>query len=213
MIIGIVCVDEKNWGIGCDGKMLFDLKEDLNFFKQKTEANIVVMGHKTFNSLPDKARPLPDRVNIVLCSKGNGKDLPLDVIEYNDIQKLKHDVEVLGSYQDVFICGGSKIYEEFLPLMDRVYVTKVDAEIKTHADTFFPNLDSEEPFTRIVDSEKYGYEIIQSYYFKRNVKESKKARGWEVDRDKSYKISEFTCYDLVYNNIEQFKFKKVKSEE
>lgn len=191
MIIGIVCVDEKNWGIGWDGKMLFDLKEDLDFFRQKTVGNIVVMGHKTFNSLPDKVRPLPDRVNIVLCSKGSGKDLPLGVIEYNDIQKLKHDVEVLGSYQDVFICGGSKIYTEFLPYMDYVYVTKVatNSDDGTQADTFFPNLDT-------IGS-------VQSFYlnepftcsFRKQSKALQPVRHWAADIHKPYKIVEFCCYE------------------
>lgn len=68
----IVAVD-LNWGIGCDGKLLQHIPEDMKFFKEKTIGNVVVMGRETFESLPGK-NPLKDRVNIVLSRDRSFKD-------------------------------------------------------------------------------------------------------------------------------------------
>lgn len=132
-IIGIVAVDN-NWGIGYKNDLLFHIKEDMQFFKQKTTGHMVCMGHNTFKSLPGM-KPLTNRHNVILCSSGT---------EYLDCTCI-HTFEELISYiqaqtDDVYIIGGSSIYEQFLPYYDKIYVTKVFAD-KT-ADAFFPNLDT-----------------------------------------------------------------------
>ena len=71
MISAIVAVDE-NWGIGFNGQLLEHIPEDMKFFKKITTGNVVIMGRKTWESLPIK--PLPDRLNLVVTSKGRGVD-------------------------------------------------------------------------------------------------------------------------------------------
>lgn len=128
----IVCVDE-NYNIGCNNSLLFNLKKDLEFFKQITLNKVVIMGRKTFQSLPN-SKPLPNRINIVMTSKTNidgcicVKDLPtlLDTLKQFD-------------NTEIFVIGGQQIYNLLLPYSNKAYVTKVFAS-KT-GDTTFPNLD------------------------------------------------------------------------
>ena len=150
MISAIVAVDN-NWGIGFNGKLLEHIPEDLKMFKQLTIGHTVIMGRKTWNSLP-KA-PLPKRGNIVISSAEplimakNTLRLPLeDVIEFLEYTK-----------DEVFIIGGGTIYKELLPLCDKVYVTKI---FKDHPniDTYFPNLDQMEDEWKLDNSEE-----IQNY--------------------------------------------------
>lgn len=131
---------DRHWGIGCRNRLLFHIKQDMDDFRNKTLHNIVVMGRRTFESLPG-SRPLPDRINIVLsrereiCSRygAGGSELIFmgsreEVLEYAE-----------NAQQAVFIIGGGEIYREFLNEASEAYITKVDAV--READTFFPNLD------------------------------------------------------------------------
>jgi len=142
----IVAVDEK-WGIGREGELLFSIPEDMRFFKSVTEGKVVVMGRRTFESLPG-GKPLKNRVNIVLTSgmtPTGGKTTPLQaryeerVIVCNSLDQL---FEAVGEYDpdDVFVIGGQNLYEQLLGQCSRVFVTKVGREKK--ADRWFPDLDS-----------------------------------------------------------------------
>ena len=149
MIKGIVAVD-RNWAIGKVnketgiGQLLFNIPEDLKYFKEKTNHNIVVMGYSTYLSLPKK--PLPNRVNVVLWDKAQ---LPVETkdgaIFFNNFEALLSFVKILSKEYDVFICGGASVYRLFLPYYDEVLVTKVDAEDK-EATAFFPCLDESESY-------------------------------------------------------------------
>ena len=132
MIYAIVAADKNN-GIGFNGDLLEHIPEDLKYFKQLTTGNTVIMGRKTWDSLPNK--PLPNRTNIVITNntnmEGQAEFMDLtDVILYF----------IYNKNDDIFIIGGGKIYEELLPMCNRVYVTKI---FKDHdqVDTYFPNLD------------------------------------------------------------------------
>lgn len=133
MISAIVAVDN-NWGIGYNGDLLEHIPEDLKYFKEVTADHIVVMGSKTWDSLPKK--PLPDRTNIIISNKGN-------LLLENGAIRLSLDDLLLGIADfedDVFVIGGGSIYNQLLPFCSRVYVTKI---LKDHenVDTYFPNLD------------------------------------------------------------------------
>lgn len=139
MIAAIVAVDE-NWGIGYKGELLAHIPEDLKHFKVLTEGNTVVMGRKTWDSLPNK--PLPKRFNMVI-TRGpehhfyQGEHctpswfIPLD----KAFMTMLHD-----DIDDYFIIGGGEIYKALLPICDIVYVTKI-AKKYEDVDTYFPNLD------------------------------------------------------------------------
>jgi len=129
----IVAVDE-NWAIGCEGKLLFDIPEDMAFFRRATQGKVVVMGRCTLESLPG-GRPLKGRTNIVL-SRDKGA-LPEGVTGCTDVQQV---LEAVRAYppEDVFVIGGQEVYTLLLEHCSRVYVTKVTA--KARADRYFPNL-------------------------------------------------------------------------
>lgn len=140
MISAIVAVDE-NWGIGYNGDLLEHIPEDLKYFKQLTSKNTIVMGRKTWDSLPKK--PLPNRFNIVITSQERHFEEMTAFIPFSEaVSRLKHS----SKEDDWFIIGGGQIYKELLPYCDRVYVTKI---FKNHnqVDTYFPNLDESEEWT------------------------------------------------------------------
>ena len=150
MISAIVAVDN-DWGIGFNGDLLVHIPDDLEMFKQLTLGHTVIMGRKTWNSLP-KA-PLPQRSNIIISS---GEPL---IMDKNTLRlPLEAVIEFLEYTKDeVFIIGGGTIYKELLPLCDKVYVTKI---FKDHPniDTYFPNLDQMKDEWKLGNSEE-----IQNY--------------------------------------------------
>lgn len=137
----IVCCDQ-NWGIGNKGELLYHYKEDMMFFKNKTYWDVVVMGRKTFLSLPNQ-KPLKDRYNIILT-----KDESFNITNTITIHSLPELFEFLDnmlketSYtnQDIWIIGGEQIYKQLLPYCDYAYVTMVK-DTSEECDSFFPNLD------------------------------------------------------------------------
>ncbi|MDA3797636.1 MAG: dihydrofolate reductase [Kiritimatiellae bacterium] len=157
----IVAVD-LNWGIGCEGKLLQFIPEDMKFFKEKTIGNVVVMGRETFDSLPGK-NPLKERVNIVLTRNESFKDDRL-VICHSVEETLKE----LEKYDNdkIFIIGGETIYKQFLPYCDELYVTKV--QNKKKADKFFPNIDIMNEWKQVEESEEKEYNNIK-YVFSRYI--------------------------------------------
>lgn len=161
----IVAVDD-NWGIGKNNSLLFRLPQDLAHFKQITTGNIVVMGSNTLKSLP-KARPLPDRINIVLWPDGEDVDGAIVV------RSLEELFEKLGKFQtdNIFIIGGAMLYKTMLPYCEKAYVTKVFAN--GEATLHFENLDINPDWT--IDSredtvEDNGYTIQYYIYINNNIK-------------------------------------------
>lgn len=128
----IVAVDQ-NWGIGCEGDLLFHLKADLQRFRALTLGHTVIMGRKTLLSLPG-SRPLPKRRNIVLS-----RDMTF-APEGVDMARSAEEA-AKAAEADAFCIGGGSVYRQMLPWCDRVYVTKVYADAP--ADTFFPDLDAD----------------------------------------------------------------------
>lgn len=139
MIIGICCVD-KNWGLGKANSLLFNLKKDMQFFKQTTADSIVVCGLNTLLSFPG-SKPLKGRSTIVICPEGYDRDDCFCVHSFEDLIKL---ITELSKTQNVFIIGGGMLYQSMLPYYDEVFVTKVDAD--GDAEVFFPNLDLQPSF-------------------------------------------------------------------
>jgi len=143
----IVAVD-KNWGIGREKKLLVHLPGDLRYFKEKTLGKIVVMGRETLETLPGK-RPLPARRNIVLTRDTHYKgECPLCHSTEELMELIKGE-----KGEDLFIIGGEKVYREFLPYCDTCYVTKIEASYE--ADKFFPNLDEDDDFSQVWESENF----------------------------------------------------------
>lgn len=150
MITAIAAVSG-NWGIGKDGGLLFQIPEDMKFFRMTTMNHNVVMGRKTLESFPN-GKPLKNRTNIVLS--GNPDFAPEDVVLCRSIEEA---LGVMNQHDDEdFIIGGGEIYKAFLPYCSKALITKVDAV--PEADTFFPNLDEDDEWVLAERSEEYDYE-------------------------------------------------------
>lgn len=139
MVAAIVCVD-KNWGIGRQGNLLTNIPEDMRRFKEMTTNNVVIMGRKTYDSLPVK--PLPNRINVIVTSKVDNLHINEDGTIFVTMEFIKMFLNTLSddSPIDYYIIGGGQIYNELLPYCTTSYVTKVNHEYE-NVDTYFPNLD------------------------------------------------------------------------
>lgn len=157
MIAAIVAVDS-NFGIGFNGELLERIPDDLKRFKQLTDDTTVIMGRKTWDSLPKK--PLPNRFNIIVTSQ-ECEDNDID-IKHSTMEEVKSFLELdLGI--PVFIIGGGMIYRELLPYCQEVYLTRI---LKSHdnVDTYFPNLDEMDEWEQDECSETYDYNGINYQY-------------------------------------------------
>lgn len=155
----IILAVDKNWGIGKDGQLLVSIPEDLQRFQRITKGHIVVMGRKTFDSLPNGA--LPDRQNVVITSHGD--DLPDGVFSYPSVEAFIADLNqfilnnfTLGWFPNVYVIGGASIVEQLMPYCQSALITKFDGDFE--ADTHILNLDEAEDWTHsIVSGEmKFG---------------------------------------------------------
>lgn len=147
----IVAVD-KNWAIGCAGRLLTYIPDDLKYFKNMTSSKVVIMGRKTYESLPKGSRPLPNRHNIVITTSSNFEEEGVKV--FNNLDKVIEYLKTFNS-EDVFIIGGESIYRQFLPYINECYVTKIDYQFQ--ADTYYPNLDNMNDWELFETSDEQTY--------------------------------------------------------
>ena len=163
MISAIVAVDN-SWGIGFNGDLLEHIPEDLKYFKELTsgEYKAVVMGRKTWDSLPKK--PLPNRKNIIITTQTN---YDFQDEHFWGLGQAKLVMKQQKGWE-FFVIGGGQIYEKLLPYCDRVYVTKI---FKDHdqVDTYFPNLDESDEWAPAMQSALHTYKDF-TYQF------------WQYDR-------------------------------
>lgn len=141
MIACIVAADN-NWGIGSNNDLLAHIPEDMKMFKEITTGGSIVVGRKTYDSLPKK--PLPNRTNIIITSEAKEKpelkksNTIIANMEY--IKTWLSNDEVIRDNNGIYIIGGGMIYKELLPFCERVYITKIH-QTYDNADTYFPNID------------------------------------------------------------------------
>lgn len=134
-MITLIAAVAQNNAIGNENKLLYWLPNDLKRFKALTTGNTIIMGRKTFDSLPKGA--LPNRRNIVLSRQ---KDLVIENAEvFNSLDEaLAH----CGKQEEIFIIGGASVYEESIKQADRLCITHIEDTPK-NADAFFPEISSE----------------------------------------------------------------------
>jgi dihydrofolate reductase len=135
--ITIIVAADLNNAIGANGKLPWHLPQDLKFFKNTTWAMPVIMGRKTFESL---GKPLPGRTNIVITQNTSWHQEGVWVA--NSIENAIEQAQTLQT-NEIFIIGGGTIYASSLPLVNRVYLTRVYTKIDD-ADTWFPPLPENE---------------------------------------------------------------------
>jgi len=156
MLIMIAAIGKNN-ELGKDNGLIWSFSKDMKFFREKTKNSVIVMGRKTFNSLP---RILPNRKHVVL-SKGKefNKELDEDVVVMEDKEQLIQYCKELSQSKDVFVIGGASIYAMFLPIADRMYLTQIEAEEK-NADVYFPEICESEWDKSVLESaEESGVEF------------------------------------------------------
>ena len=140
MIISILNCD-KNYGIGKKNGLLFNLPLDMKFFRETTKGHTVCLGENTLLSFPNQ-KPLPNRKHIVLShASDHNYENVVNVHSFEEFLKIIKENSI---NDDVYIIGGASIYRQTLPYVDKVLLTKVNAD--GGAEVFFPNLDEEPNF-------------------------------------------------------------------
>ena len=141
----IACISE-NYGLGLENQLLWHFKEDMAFFKETTTGSSIIMGRKTFESLP---KALPRRKNIVITKREDYKAEGATVV--HSISEALNEVES----DTAFIIGGGDIYRQFLPKAQKLYLTEIEAECPD-ADAYFPAFNTAD----------YKKELLASYHDK-----------------------------------------------
>lgn len=134
MKISLIVAASTNNIIGMKGGLPWHLSEDLKRFKSLTMGKPIIMGRVTHESI---GRPLPGRTNIVLTANRNYMAPGCEVA-----MRLDQALALAGEAEEVMVIGGAYVYEAFLPMADRIYLTRVRANID--GDAYFPTLDPEE---------------------------------------------------------------------
>lgn len=150
----VVATDEQN-AVGSNGSLLCYLPNDLKHFKQLTAGHIIVMGRKTFDSLPKGA--LPNRTNIVLTK--NKSAIFKDCIVFNSIDELWQNC---NENEELFFIGGGQIYKEIIDITDNIYLTRIHHSFED-ADTFFPQLQHNEWL--LIEKEDYKADEKHPYNY------------------------------------------------
>ncbi len=132
-MLSLIVARDRNGAIGKDGDIPWRAPEDLRFFKRETMGGAVIMGRKTWESLP--FRPLPERLNLVVSSR---TDLGADTFTRPNMA-VQYAYEL--GYRRVYGIGGEGIFKAFLPDADRLLITEVELEVEG-ADAFMPAFDA-----------------------------------------------------------------------
>ena len=133
-MISLIVAASTNNVIGAQGELPWHLSGDLKRFKAITMGKPIVMGRLTYESI---GRSLPGRQNIVITRQVDYAAEGCDVV-----QSVDAAIEAAGNAEEIMIIGGNRIYQEFLPRADRIYLTRVQAEVE--GDTFLPELPQDE---------------------------------------------------------------------
>ncbi|MDR0380607.1 MAG: dihydrofolate reductase [Oscillospiraceae bacterium] len=152
-----VAAVDRRWGIGRNGGLLRPLPPDLRRFKALTFGHTVVMGRRTFQSLPG-GRGLPGRRNLVLTRT---PERPLPGAEAVSLPELLALRAPEGG--EIFVIGGQSVYELLLPHCRAAHITKIEADLGP-ADVFFPNLDSAPDWRLVSRTETERYEDTDFFY-------------------------------------------------
>ena len=135
-MISIIVAKAQNNIIGGNNKLLWHISDDLKRFKEITSGNTIIMGRKTFESLPGV---LPNRKHIILTRDKNFS------VDNENVEVIHNADQIINNYKnspvEAFIIGGGEIYKEFLPHADKIYLTEVLKDFS--GDTRFPQIDLE----------------------------------------------------------------------
>lgn len=129
-MVSIIVAIAQNGIIGDKNSLLWHIKEDMRFFRQKTTSHPVIMGRKTYDSL---GKPLPNRTNVVISRTVTHID------GCTVVHSLEEAIALFSAEEEIFIIGGAQIYAQAIPLADKMYITQVEHSYQ--GDTAFPAWD------------------------------------------------------------------------
>lgn len=133
-MFSIIVAHSKNLIIGNNNSLIWNIPSDLKRFKSLTTGKTIIMGRKTFESLPN---PLPNRFHIVLTKKPNNFKNQENVMFNNNLNEIISKFK--DSKEEIFIIGGGEIYKIFLKYTSKIYITQILKDFK--GDTHFPKID------------------------------------------------------------------------
>lgn len=153
MRISLIVAAAINDVIGRDGGLPWRLSDDLKRFKRLTMGKPVIMGRITHESI---GKPLPDRRNIVISSRGG-----LEIAGCEVVAGPAEALAIAAGAEEVMVIGGGKVYEQMLPQADRIYMTRVN--ISTDGDVYFPKISNEE--WQVVDQQDFPADESTAFGF------------------------------------------------
>ena len=157
MELSMIAAVGKGNELGKNNGLIWNIPNDIKFFKEKTIGKTVVMGANTFHSI---GKPLPKRKNIVITHQNIDK-----VLIYKSIREFRIDYK--NKTEEVFIIGGASIYKEFIDYVSTIYLTEIDASDK-EADTYFPEYNKQLYEKIILDkNEENGIKYTHTMYKKK----------------------------------------------
>lgn len=171
MKVSAIVAVGRRFEIGKDNDLLWHLPADMKYFKETTTGHYIITGRRSYMSIPEKYRPLPNRVNVVVTRQADFSISGAEVVN-----SIEEGVELARNNEEseVFIIGGGQIYNEALQngLVDKLYLTLVDQEFE--ADTYFPIIDFNEWEEVFIDfrpnDEKNKYDLTFKVYEKKMIK-------------------------------------------
>lgn len=135
-MLSIIVALAENHAIGKNNDLIWYISDDLKRFKRLTTGHSILMGRKTYESLPNGA--LPNRENIVIT-----RDQNLELPKCTMMHSIEEVINTyMGSEEEIFVIGGGSVYEELLPYAKKLYLTKVHASFE--ADVYFPKINMED---------------------------------------------------------------------
>ncbi|MGV8086896.1 MAG: dihydrofolate reductase [Candidatus Woesearchaeota archaeon] len=141
MTLNLIVAMTNNRVIGLDNTLPWRIPEEMKNFKELTTGNVVIMGRKTYESIPEKYRPLPNRDNVVISSQ-----MSANSSNYNGIviaSTLQEAVDKAKKFnKEMFIMGGAQVYKAALPLVDKMYISIVKEDYK--GNVYFPEINMTE---------------------------------------------------------------------
>ena len=140
-MLSLIAAVARNRAIGKDNRLLWHLPEDMRHFREITRGKPLIMGRKTWESLPEKFRPLPGRLNVVV-SRDPLYPATGAILASSLEAALRQAYSACSPSAEIFVIGGAELYRQALPLADRLYLTEVDEDFA--GDTFFPEVSPEE---------------------------------------------------------------------
>lgn len=132
-MLSLIAAVARNGVIGKDNQLLWHLPGDMRHFRETTRGKPVIMGRRTWESLPESFRPLPGRLNIVVS-----RDPAYSAEGAVLAGSLGSAIGQAGNSAEIFVIGGAELYREALPLADRLYLTEIAADFE--GDTYFPEV-------------------------------------------------------------------------